>query len=594
MELFISGKQVAMNVDALIQVNFVNQLLQRQGFFSYPFEVPLRPNLEIFGYLRIATAVKPTDLKFELRNFGVTICRGNVAIDTFDRDVVAIILQNESSEFWKTTGEMFMDEFDFGGETNQLLSTQQVVDKWTASASSVYPASPYSCYPVYAPNLLVSTFNNQPVYIAGGYPGPYANAWDHANNKLFATIPPSESRTGLLSGNIFTLNFYVRYLIDKIITSSGYFKDADDLASISDFSKLTIISLNQVFGYYNILYKRSLPHIKIADFMKSLEDAFGIMLVIDVLKGTISVRLRKNLMQKSEGKNYSKMRVMTEKVTMEANPTGYTVKWKDADEDDRNYSGWATDATITEVALISNIFPPQSTWYDLLLHVIQNDRYYICRIQDKTVDTDPDVWLWVPIGVFRTKVIGDGKELREIEALSVVNYTESKTFTYTFYGPSYPSGIATVVTIPFQCPKVLQKGNSSYGIYFAGDKMEVWPIIFNLSRGMNQTIDIHATQFNYPLTTFDGWKESGEALATDFNLRFDGAKGLYAQFMKGEIEWLMKRLKAETFLTLNPVEIKSIDFSDKIVIDGFPRVIDTLSAEFGKNETIIVDLINYI
>ena len=598
MRLIINGIEAVMNVDEKLQINFVNQLLQQQGFFSYPITLPLRPNWAIFGYLRIQKSDRPTNMKFELRQGAIVICRGNVSIDTFMERSVAIILNNESSGFWKTTGEAFMDEFDFGGEDNRdittALSHSQVIDKWTASCFLKYPQSPYSCYPVYAPNFLPDAFgySNQVLWLPNGYPGPIINEWNHKDEKLRDADVPTANGP---AGNIFALHFYVRYLIDQIITKSGFTKGIDELSLIPDFSALSIISMNQVVGFTLIEYKRSLPHMKIVDFMKSLEDTFGITLDIDLLRNTINVRLKRTLLQKSNGKSYSSMRTYdTEISTIQTNTKGFLVKWTSDDDSDRNYNDIETELYVTQIANKSLLPEASQIYSGSMYHIQLNDRYLICQLQEKKTDTDPDVWKWESAGLFRPLSIGDGSESREIKAKTVVNHTETRVYNYMFYSALYPQGVSTAVTVPFQCPSTQEKGNSGYGVYFCGVKPNEWPVQFVVTRGSIEVSDGQNQRHKFPFATFDNYTEEGALLVSDFNLRFEGIKGLYNQFLLDELAWLMRREWVQTYLVLPLSEIKNIDMAEKININGCDRIIDSLNAEFSNDDMVIVELDNWI
>jgi len=597
MELIINGIEAVMNADEKLQINFVNQLLQQQGFFSYPITLPLRPNWKIFGYLRIQKSERPANLKFELRQGAIVICRGNVSIDTFMERSVAIILNNESSEFWKTTGETYMDEFDFGGEDNRDLTTvtshHQVTDKWSASCFLKYPQSPYSCYPVYAPNFLHdASSSNQIIWQPNGYPGPVVNEWNHNDEKLYDADLPTPNGP---AGNIIALHFYVRYLIDQIILNSGYEKGIDELETVADFSALSMISMNQVVGFTRIEYRRSLPHLKIVDFMKVLEDTFGITLDIDLLKNAINVRLKRTLLQKSKGKSYSAMRTYdTEMSTIQTNPKGFVIKWSNTDDADRNYNDIETELYVNQIANISLLPAPCQLYNGLMYHIQSNDRYLSCQLQVKEKETDPDVWKWEPAGLFRPLIIGDGAESREIKAKTVVNHTETRDFNYMFYSPLYPQGIMTPVTVPFQCPSTMEKGNSGFGIYFCGTKPNDWPVQFVIHRGAFEVTDAQNQRHKYPLATFDSYTEDGAALVSDFNLRFDGVKGLFNQFLKDELAWLMNREWVQTYLVMPSAGIKNIDMAEKININGRDRIIDSVNAEFSSEKTIIVELDNWI
>ena len=140
----------------------------------------------------------------------------------------------------------------------------------------------------------------------------------------------------------------------------------------------------------------------------------------------------------------------------------------------------------------------------------------------------------------------------------------------------------------------MEKGNSGYGIYFCGVKANDWPVQFVIHRGAFEVSDDQNQHHKYPLATFDSYTEDGAALVSGFNLRFDGVKGLYNQFLKDELAWLMNREWVQTYLVMPSAEIKNIDMAEKININGRDRIIDSLNAEFSADKTIIVELDNWI
>ena len=317
-----------------IQIVMTSPLFNESGNFSYPFTLPFNENRHIF----LATATPEDDVKlknlrlpFELYTDGLCLLQGVATVtsekvdiennrveielgagtDTFDEAVEKIKLRDldlsdtligYSDLHEEKYSQTYITYYAYGKTTNRyrkkaLIPTSSNLFRIQTNMNDIYP---------------VSNFVNIPIIVNGQKDGKSEKAHPLVLSGYRALSSPC---------------FFVLYILDKIITQTGYRIASSSLLDIEDMKRLVCINTkcktvkqvifnestkeeltnkvgdpeNTIETYYKYTERENchhyassenLPDIEAKEFVDSLKNAFGVRYYTDEEGGLNIILLR--------------------------------------------------------------------------------------------------------------------------------------------------------------------------------------------------------------------------------------------------------------------------------------------------------------
>lgn len=465
-QIKINGQWVYLPEDFTIDLEQTNPVFNDQGTFSFPFEIPLEPNREIFKNLtdpfgdRSLREIDKSETEIWFND--VMLYRG--VIDTDDE-----VEFEDSLPVTFTSGNG-----DFMSRVENLKARDIQLDREIKLGYEVYKASgsvklsvSESCYySLYLPyeNLMNYTAAN----ISDPYPiKPYCNAriCTPGDEGGYVVLDARRSYSGVC--------FYVMYLIDCMLQQLGisvqknemrevedlcrlaFFSTACDVATKGDFN----VSLDEITAFKgdsfsldveiqlkynnsNRTYKQTakdftytarevyatennFPDISVKDLLNDLWNAFGVRFVYSDRDPRLNIYLLRNIFRNTEIKTLD-VDILEVKLVRQKNP-GVKVTYGDTDDTSYNYSDYSN---VVEKDNYMQILQVGQSAFDTSCYVDKTTgNAYRIKV-DKDTGGNPALFEVGGYGDFTTENATDEAESREISFKPVaINDVDGKTAT---------------------------------------------------------------------------------------------------------------------------------------------------------------------
>lgn len=345
LQIKINSQWVKLSEDFSITLEQTNPLFNDQGTFSFPFEIPLEPNREIFK--NIADPWGDINLKdidrmpAELWVDGIMIYRG--VIETDDEvefeDTLPVTFISGNSDFMDRIEGMNARDIPLDREIKLGYRVDYGDVKGDASYNPLDPAE-YTLRISFGQMLMSYTESNE----SDPYPiKPYCNARICTSNDKgrYNVLEASRAYSGVCFYVMYLLDCFFKYLniaIKKNDMSSmedmcrlAFFTTKCDTEDKGDLFKLTsrdvfrdtkLIDINgetkitygpmfskiskfgmEDFEYYAVnVYatNQNFPDESMEDIIEDLENAFGLRFIYDSMRNTMNIIYIKDILQSSE------------------------------------------------------------------------------------------------------------------------------------------------------------------------------------------------------------------------------------------------------------------------------------------------------
>jgi len=569
-KLYLNGQPVALYTDTKIGITAMNPYFNEIGACSYPFTIPYKPNEQVLLH---AARIQSTTLA---KNFvwdailevdgiqvliGEAVAEGDFAVR---EGQFPIVLRSAKTSFAKQAELKKMQEVEFGGETYSGETEPTSRTRRTYTLNACYPELAYVCAPVYNAADVgdVAAFWHVPKYI---------NQYDASLWAIAA--PTSENKTAFI-----TYNFYVRWILKKLIETSGFALMDDDMATIADLNRWFLCSFNYLDRYFPE-YRYSFPQITVRDFLKAIRQ-FGIVVVIDERRRTGSIRFVKSLFGATTINQLLNANPYLDTVVLSYPKEGYAVAYKEG-YGDRATQEVGPNMTVVTVANIAALPSPTEFYASgTAYYTSGSGKYYQCVIAEKAVDTNPDVWIWKEVSQCRAYTMGNGEEKVEIGVKVAGQRWETQAVTRTVAILGEDGETWNYVTktwnIDVEMPDIDQKMNATFQSGATG-KYEDWPLVFLFNWGLKTYVcseDSHFTTI-FPQISGDCYSRD-ETLLGSISMRTEGTKSIVAQLVKAEQDWLLVRKSKRQYFRLSVLDYANFEWGDTYNVANVNYLVNSL------------------
>jgi len=568
-KLTLNGQPVALFPDTKIGITAMNPYFNEIGAFSYPFTIPYIPNMGILQHAaRIQNVTRSFIWDALLYVDGIQILSGEAIAEG---DVVdgafPIVLRSAKTSFIKLAESLKMQDLDWGIENTNNMSEWDVRAMRSGTINGTCEYSNYVCAPL---------FNNA--------------AWTEQEGRWFTSdyINKYDPETGLLIGstgdrsNTVTYNFYVRYILKRIIEFLGLTLENDDMSTITDLNRWFLLSLNNAWGTYSTHYKYAFPSLNVRDFLKVMRE-FGIVIITNDRLKTASIKLVRDVINTQIISSLLNDHALKDVPVMTTPTDGYTIGYKDASEDIITTTIAGDVITVANYAAI----PPSGIQTRANIYFCTSTgRYYSTVLQKKADKADPDVYKWGNLGNYRPFVSGKGEEANDINVTVVDQRLESISVTKSIVVivQQVPQTITKTWNIDIEMPEFNQKMNNFFEIWYSGSKYEEPPLVFLFNWGLRtyaNTEDSRVT-VTYPVVSGDAYG-CDEALKGNISMRTTGEKSIITQLVKDEADWKIRRKSKRQFFNLSIIEYANFNWGEIQNISSVNYLVNSLKFDIGKN-----------
>jgi hypothetical protein len=464
-ELYINNKLAVLPQTFSIRLVRYNPLLNRKGDYSIPFSIPLSENRQIINHAdRVEAESYQKTGTFKLAINGIIRYRGTVVFrdPKPEQDEISLYLKSDNSAFFSGLKDVSLQDYDFGGEDNGSLTTDEVEDQWADSLNDIYPNKKYACAPVKSPNLW--EHDSRLAY----YRDKNINEWDYQNEKMYR------------DGQNWHQHMYVRYLLDRIIQKEGYIKGDDDLDDIPDMNRLVVVTMNSVWGPFNVEYKYNLPKRKIMDLLESLRTLYTITLVTENKTNKVHVRMLSKVVSDAElVEDLDRSETKDTIKKSEKQPDGFVMEFENLSGGEYDYArAPANESEASSVTSYNDLPTADITHENQLYYIIKTERFYRCI-------EDPDnqgSYKWKEVGGLQNKEEGE----KELEKKSDIELMLQERLSKNVYrsGPNHSTDFESEES------NTTRKGNDMFEVTYSGMTYNDFPLIFGFYRGIN-TLDLN-------------------------------------------------------------------------------------------------------
>lgn len=381
LQIKIGGQWIYLPDDFSIDLEQTSPVFNDQGTFSFPFEIPLAPNREVFKNVDDPFGDRPlreidksdTEIWFN----GVMIYRGTIATDDE--------IEFEDSlpvTFSSGTGN-FMDKLE-GMKANEIPLDRELKLGYELYRADTAPEIQGSVYPmyVYLPyrNLMNFTeFNVSDPYPIKTFCNVRVCASDE-NGKYAPALEAKRSYSGVC--------FYVMYLIDLVMKKLDIGVDKNEMLDVEDLCRLAFFSTrcevksgeSRTIQYADVISESfigpsfslevkvtggkgivpimgtfrnsdftysvrdvyatnaNFPDLEVKDVIEDLQNAFGVRFVYDERDRLMRIYLLRNIFQNRET-NTLDVDILSCAVTKEKNK-GYRITYGQDDDTTFNYTDY--------------------------------------------------------------------------------------------------------------------------------------------------------------------------------------------------------------------------------------------------------------
>ena len=409
--LKISDKFVDLPNDFAFTMNLKSPIFGDVGNYSYPFRIPATPrNATILGFPHRVenTGDHFQDFPGSFEWNGITLFCGTAKLKAMNGKSYEGSIFDGSGDFYyqlknRNLQQVDMGSKDFASEADGLFYLCQ-------SSLNSYPAFPLAC-----PHIVNNDYFDPPTDNEELKKYNFNYSTSPALNYFLLNTLNTYERT------IIVPMLYLRHVLEKLAQGLGYTLDDQMFSSHADFNRLVLynsVSCNNGIndplprepeGYspQHLIFNYHVPRLKINDFLKGLENYFGLALFVDSTTKTVRIIPLKNIVLNPEYVEFSR-NIISVSVEKEETSAGYLLSMS-LDEDDAfmaNQIGYEQD-------LISRFAGSVKTIADLPQWPIGEilSVYYVENINEYYEMSSGKVWQLSSMASLFTKFLfRDGSE----------------------------------------------------------------------------------------------------------------------------------------------------------------------------------------
>ena len=575
-KLTLNGQVCALFPDTKIGITAMNPYFAEIGAFSYPFTIPYIPNQGILQHAARIQNVTRTfiwDAVLYVEDIQILIGEAIAQGDVID-DAFPIVLRSAKTSFVKLAETKKLQDLEFGIENTDTLTAENVIAMRTGTLHQKYGESNYVCAPFYNNKAWTDQ--------EGEWVHPdYINAFDPATS-LLVDLADGKSNT-------ITYNFYVRYILKRIIELLGLTLESDDMSTIPDLNRWFLLSFNNAWGKYNTNYQFSFSQINVRDFLKVIRQ-FGIVIVTNDRLRTASIKLVRDFFRAPEISTLLNGNALKEIPIMSIPKDGYTIGYADSTSDlivspiDKPLvlhtvisKILITVTNYAEIPIASSITTP----YVYL--TTSTGRYFVTILQKKENPEAPNVFKWENAANYQPFVSGAGEEKISIDVTVVGQRQETRTVTKSITVTG-PQTITKTWDINIEMPEINQKMNNLVDIWYNGSKYEDTPLVFLFNWGVKVYANAEDPRVSvfYPVISSDAYGLD-EVDKGSISMRTSGAKSIIEQLVKDEQDWMIRRKPKRQSFILSVLDYANFNWGEIQNISSVNYLVNSLKFDIGKN-----------
>lgn len=571
-KLYLNGLPVALFPETKIGITAMNPYFNEIGAYSYPFTIPYKPNEAV---LKHAARIQSTTLA---KNFiwdailevdGIPLLIGE-AVAEGDFEVrggeFPIVLRSGKTSFAKQSEIKKMNEVEFGSESIEQYTEEQLRGRQTGTLWAQYPTWPYVCAPLYnsETGLEPELEDLIPNYI---------NKYEPVNGVL-VNFDDNADR------NVITYSFYVRYILKMIVESFGYTVDEDDLDN-GDFNKWFLLSLNRTLQYFynskvSIVYRHCFGEITVRDFLKAIRQ-FGIALLINDKDKKVSIKKVTPIFTCNGVNNILGTNMLAEILVMAIPMDGYKIGYKNSEFDNDPVTAPISEgASVYFIDDIGDL--PEATKFLMgnLYLSAATELYYSTYLMSKENEADPDVYAWQTVGTCRPMIEGAGEDVGQLEAVAVGQRWETMTVTKSITVQEEGT-ITKTWDINIEMPTFNHKINDWNKIWTKGRKYEDPPLIFLFNWGGKtyKNIEDERVTVSYPCVSGDCY-DRDEVAKGNLSMRTNGEKSIIQLLVKPEQDWLLVRKQKRQYFRISILDYANFAWQDTYNVANVNYLVNSL------------------
>ncbi|MGL5682558.1 MAG: hypothetical protein ACRDDZ_05810 [Marinifilaceae bacterium] len=332
LRIYIDNKLIVLPSDLEMVLKLTNPIFNdRNSDTTYPFEVSLSANREVFGFInRLDVDVEQEERDAKIVYGALVLMVGKAVITDVHADTVEFFITADNRSFWKKASVTNLIDL-FPADTYRKIFSSEVAmsDDFKRSVDS--PTMPYYVAPLYDKGM--TRCATLPVH-------PHV-----ANHYINSSFPLVHDRNWVVRYMFMRL----RYVLLETIKNMGYTVGKNFFTSVAHFNSIVMIcrrfpNVDSLYFYY----RNFLPAISVDAFIEEIEKKFNVKFCVNENSKTIDiVSVKKELENK-----VADVDVMNEMdislVDKDERYTGYAL----IDESGDEYSGM----TSYEVGISDNMY----------------------------------------------------------------------------------------------------------------------------------------------------------------------------------------------------------------------------------------------
>lgn len=368
----IDGKWAVVNEDAEISIEMSSPILNEEGTFSLPFELPYEENRHLFGNIGEPDGMKHLyDLagkEFELYFEDILLYYGIIDIEDGEEisDMISLSLVSGNAmlkdmvEGMKASDVEVMNKIYLGYTVERInmengtsfpLDSEVFMNYVNYNISDAYPTKPYCnvrvCYQPEGSDSYCVLDAKRPWSGVCFY---LAYFFDCLWNKLGLYV---KNNVFLEHEDLKRIAFFTTKCECQIENTT---REIKDINVIKDFVDILEIGRFSHFSDIKDLYAtgKNFPNIDISTIIESIQSAFGAKIIVDETGKGISIVLLKDIFTDNEVLDLQ-CKIISES-TILYNKKGIIVKYTGAEEDDTsfNYNDWNNVKTFSDYKTVIN------------------------------------------------------------------------------------------------------------------------------------------------------------------------------------------------------------------------------------------------
>lgn len=303
--LKINDQNVDLGDDFSFTMNLKSPLFNEIGNYSYPFRIPATPrNAILLGFPhRLEGVAQPyveRQARFEWN--GLTLFCGTARLKTAGATAYEGVIFDSTGDFYYQIKNRSLQQLDMGEKV--FASENEAIMYLSNTLNRFYPEVPIAC-----PLIKNSSYFDPPVQNTELEHYNY----EYQGNVLRLFTLSSNQRTVIVP------MLYLRYLLERLFSGLGYLLDDRFFSSHADFNRLVVYNstscnnakpvtpprVPEDYGISRLIFNLHVPRIGINDFLKSLENYFGLAMFVDNITRSVTIRSMSEIVHSSEYEEFT-------------------------------------------------------------------------------------------------------------------------------------------------------------------------------------------------------------------------------------------------------------------------------------------------